>query len=224
MDFRNLNKACPKDEFPLPNVDLLVDLVAGSSMFSFIDGYSGYNQIHMATKDAEKTAFGTPTGNFYYTVVPFGLKNGGATYQQTMTAIFHDMMHKEMEDYVDDIVVKSKTRAGHFQILEQVFERCKKYKLHMNPMKCAFGVSIGKFLGFLVHHRGISMDPAKDTAIVTMKRPTTVKELKSFLRRVSYIRRFVPGLVLVTSSLSKLLKKWAEFTLGTKQQEAFQRI
>ena len=94
----------------------------------------------------------------------------------------------------------------------------------MNPMKCAFGVSIGKFLGFLVHHRGISMDPAKDTAIVTMKRLTTVKELKSFLRRVSYIRRFVPRLVLVTSSLSKLLKKWAEFTLGTKQQEAFQRI
>ena len=134
------------------------------------------------------------------------------------------MMHKEMEDYVDDIVVKSKTRARHFQILEQVFERCKKYKLRMNPMKCAFGVSIGKFLGFLVHHRGISMDPAKDTAIVTMKRPTTVKELKSFLRRVSYIRRFVPRLVLVTSSLSKLLKKWAEFTLGTKQQEAFQRI
>ena len=134
------------------------------------------------------------------------------------------MMHKEMEDYVDDIVVKSKTRARHFQILEQVFERCKKYKLRMNPMKCAFGVSIGKFLGFLVHHRGISMDPAKDTAIVTMKRLTTVKELKSFLRRVSYIRRFVPGLVLVTSSLSKLLKKWAEFTLGTKQQEAFQRI
>ena len=134
------------------------------------------------------------------------------------------MMHKEMEDYVDDIVVKSKTRARHFQILEQVFERCKKYKLRMNPMKCAFGVSIGKFLGFLVHHRGISMDPAKDTAIVTMKRLTTVKELKSFLRRVSYIRRFVLGLVLVTSSLSKLLKKWAEFTLGTKQQEAFQRI
>ena len=134
------------------------------------------------------------------------------------------MMHKEMEDYVDDIVVKSKTRARHFHILEQVFERCKKYKLRMNPMKCAFGVSIGKFLGFLVHHRGISMDPAKDTAIVTMKRPTTVKELKSFLRRVSYIRRFVPRLVLVTSSLSKLLKKWAEFTLGTKQQEAFQRI
>ena len=106
VDFRNLNKACPKDEFPLPNIDLLVDSAAGSSMFSFMDGYSGYNQIRMVAKDAEKTAFRTLIGNFYYTVMPFGLKNARATYQRTMTAIFHDMMHKEMEDYVDDIVVK----------------------------------------------------------------------------------------------------------------------
>ncbi|XP_065623457.1 uncharacterized protein LOC136064917 [Quercus suber] len=113
VDFRNLNKACPKDEFPLPNIDLLVDSAAGSSMFSFMDGYSGYNQIHMAAKDTEKTAFRTPIRNFYYTVMPFGLKNARATYQQTITAIFHDMMHKEMEDYVDDIVVKSKIRTGH---------------------------------------------------------------------------------------------------------------
>ena len=106
MDFRNLNKACPKDEFPLPNVDLLVDSAAGSSIFSLMDGYSRYNQIHMAAKDAKKTAFRTPIENFYYTVMSFGLKNARATYQRTMTAIFHDMMHKEMEDYVDDIVVK----------------------------------------------------------------------------------------------------------------------
>ena len=134
-----------------------------------------------------------------------------------MTAIFHDMMHEEMEDYVDDIVVKSKTRTRHLQVLEQVFERCRKYKLRMNPIKCAFGVSVEKFLGFLVHHRGISVDPAKVIAIATMKRPTTVMELKSFLGRVSYIRRFVPGLASVTTGLSKLLKKETEFTWGTKQ-------
>ena len=87
---------------------------------------------------AEKTMFRTPFGNFYYTMMPFGLKNAGATYQRTMTAIFHDMMHKEMEDYVDDIVVKSKIRAGHFQVLERVFERCRMYKLCMNPKKCTF--------------------------------------------------------------------------------------
>ena len=91
------------------------------------------------------------------------------------------MMHGKMKDYVDDIMVKSKTKAGHFQVLKQVFERCRKYKLRMNPMKYAFGVSVGNFLGFLVHHRGISVNPTKATTIATMKRPATVKELKSFL-------------------------------------------
>ena len=81
VDFKNLNKACPKDKFPLPNMDLLIDSAAGSAMFSFMDGFSGYNQIKMAPKDAEKTVFRTPMGNFYYTVMPFGLKNVGATYQ-----------------------------------------------------------------------------------------------------------------------------------------------
>jgi hypothetical protein len=124
VDFRNLNKACPKDEFPLPNMDLLIDSAAGHGMFSFMDGFSGYNQIFMSPRDAEKTAFRTPIGNFYYTIMPFGLKNAGATYQRTMTAMFHDMMHREIEDYVDDIVVKSKTREDHFGILKKVFERC----------------------------------------------------------------------------------------------------
>uniref|UniRef100_A0A2N9I7Z0 RNA-directed DNA polymerase n=1 Tax=Fagus sylvatica TaxID=28930 RepID=A0A2N9I7Z0_FAGSY len=194
VDFRNLNKACPKDEFPLPNMDLLIDSAAGHAMFSFMDGFSGYNQIFMSPRDAEKTAFRTPIGNFYYTVMPFGLKNAGATYQRTMTAMFHDMMHREIEDYVDDIVVKSKTREDHFGILKKVFERCRLYKLKMNPLKCAFGVSAGKFLGFLVHQRGIDVDPARSSAIATMKPPTTHKELKSFLGKLSYIRRFIPGL------------------------------
>ena len=133
-----------------------------------------------------------------------------------MIAIFYDMLHRKMEDYVDDIVVKSKTKTRHFQLLEQVCERCRKYKLRMNPVKCAFGVSAGKFLGFLIHHRGISVDPTKATAIATMKRPTTIKELKSFLGRVSNIRKLMPGLASVTSNLFKLLKKETEFTWGTK--------
>ena len=81
MDFKNLNRACSKDEFPLPNMDLLIDSAAGSAMFSFMDGFSGYNQIKMALRDAEKTAFRTPMGNFYYTMMSFGLKNAGVTYQ-----------------------------------------------------------------------------------------------------------------------------------------------
>ena len=134
-------------------------------MFSFMDGFSGYNQIRMAPKDAEKMTFRTPIGNFYYTVILFGLKNAGATYQWTMTAIFHNMMHQELEDYVDDIMVKSKKREKHVQVLKKVFERGGTFKLRMNPLKCAFGVSSGKFLGFLVHRRGIDVDPTKATAI-----------------------------------------------------------
>ena len=137
----------------------------------------------------------------------FGLKNADATYQRAMTTIFHDMMHKETEDYVDDIVVKSKARENHFSDLRRVFERCRLYKFRMNPLKCAFGVPAGKFLGFLVHQRGIDVDPSKAQAIATMKPPTTVKELKSFLGKLSYIRRFIPGLVALITTFTPLLKK-----------------
>jgi ribonuclease HI len=224
VDFRDLNKACPKDEFPLPNMDLLIDSAAGHAMFSFMDGFSGYNQILMSPKDAEKTAFRTPIGNFYYTVMPFGLKNAGATYQRTMTAMFHDMMHREIEDYVDDIVVKSKKREDHLTILRRVFERCRLYKLRMNPLKCAFGVAAGKFLGFLVHQRGIDVDPTRASAIASMKPPTTHKELKSFLGKLSYIRRFIPGLAAVTSSFAPLLKKGVPFRWSLECQQAFERV
>ena len=102
--------------------------------------------------------------------------------------------------------------------------RCREYKLRMNPMKYTFGVSAGKFLGFLEHHKGISVDLAQVIAITTMKRPTIVRELKSFMGRVSYITRFVLGLASVTCDLSKLLKKGTEFTWRTEQQETFQKI
>ena len=224
VDFRNLNRAYPKDEFPLPNMDLLIDFVAGSAMFSFMDGFSGYNQIRMALRDAEKIAFRTPMDNFYCTVMPFGLKNAGATYQRAMTAIFHDMTHQELEDYMDDIMVKSRRREEHFHVLKRVFERCRALKLRTNPLKCAFGVSFGKFLGFLVPSRGIDMDQAKATAIAIMRPSATVKELKSFLRKVSYIRKFIPGLASITSAFTKLLKKGKSFEWGETQQTAFKRL
>lgn len=138
----------------------------------------------MVPKDAEKTAFRTPIGNFHYIMMPFGLKNVGATYQRTMTTTFHDMMHRKLEDCVDDIVVKSRRREDHVKVLKKVFENCRIFKLRMNPLKCAFGVSIGKFLGFLVHIQGIDVDSTKATA---MKPPATIKELKCFLGKVSYI-------------------------------------
>ena len=125
---------------------------------------------------------------------------------------------------MDDIVVKSKKREEHIQMLKKVFERCRNFKLRMNPLKCAFRVSSRKFLGFLVHNRGIDMDPAKATTIATMKPPTIVKELKSFLGKVSYIRRLIPGLASITSTFGKLLKKEQSFEWGEAQQMAFKRL
>ena len=224
VDFKNLNRVYPKDEFPLLNMDLLIDSVARSVMFSFMDEFSGYNQIKMAPKEAEKTAFRTPMGNFYYTVMPFGLKNVGTTYQRAMTTIFHDMMYQELEDYVDDIVVKSRKREEHFHVLRKVFKRCKAFKLRMNPLMCAFGVSFGKFLGFLVHSRGMDVDSAKATAIATIRSLAMVKELKSFLGKVSYIQRFILELASITFVFTKLLRKGQSFEWGEVQQMNFKRL
>ena len=113
VDFRNLNKASPKDGFPLPHIDMLMDSTTGHVMLSFMDGFSGYNQFMMAPEDREKTPFIIEWGTYYYRVMPFGLKNTGATYQRAATTLFHDMMHKDVEVYVDDMIVKSRDTADH---------------------------------------------------------------------------------------------------------------
>ncbi|KAG9458311.1 hypothetical protein H6P81_002819 [Aristolochia fimbriata] len=165
VDFRDLNKACPKDDFPLPITELMVDATTGHEALSFMDGSSGYNQIWMDPKDEELTAFRTPKDIFCYKVMPFGLKNAGATYQRAMQNIFDDFLHKCVECYVDDLVVKTKQRLDHLLDLRAVFERLRRFQLKMNPLKCAFGVTSGKFLGFIVHHRGIEIDQSKIDAI-----------------------------------------------------------
>jgi len=118
----------------------------------------GYNQIQMAPKDQEAMAFRTPKGIFCYKVMPFGLKNVGATYQRAMQSIFDDMLQKTIECYIDDLVVKSKRRLEQIQGLLRIFERLRKCQLSMNRINCAFGVTLKKFLGFIVDHRGIEID------------------------------------------------------------------
>ena len=113
VDFRNLNKAGPKDNFPFPHIDMLVNSIAGRAMLSFMDRFSGYNQIMMAPADREKTFFITKWGTYYCRVMSFGLKNAGATYQRAATTLFHDMMHRDVEVYVDDMIVKSRDKADH---------------------------------------------------------------------------------------------------------------
>ncbi|CAL2265920.1 unnamed protein product [Prunus armeniaca] len=156
--------------------------------------------------------------------MPFGLKNAGATYQQAMMVVFHDMMGKEVEDYVDDLVVKSKTRGSHQGVLRRVLERCRLYGLKMNPKKCAFGVSPGKFLGFQVHQRGIDVDSEKTKAIYSFAPPKNPKELKSFMGRLSYIRRFIPGLAAMVSVFTPLLKKGKPYIWSQECQEAYRRV
>jgi hypothetical protein len=152
VDFRDLNRAAAKDEYPMPVAETLINVAAGNKILSFMDGNASYNHIFMALEDIHKTAFRVPgvVGLFEYVVMTFGLKNAGATYQHDMNYIYHDLIGKLVEIYIDDIVVKSTSTGGHLEDLRQVLERARRFGLKMNPKKCAFGVSAGQFLGFLV--------------------------------------------------------------------------
>ena len=119
-------------------------------MLSFMDGFSGYNQILMAQEDMEKTTFITEWGTYCYRVIPFGLQNARATYQRVATTLFHDMMHTDVEVYVDDMIVKSRGKVDHLTALERFFERIQKIILRQNPKKCTFGVTSGKLLGRMI--------------------------------------------------------------------------
>ena len=129
VDYSDLNRASPKDDFPLPHIDILVDNTVQHKIFSFMDGFSGYNQIKMPAEDMEKTTFVTQWGTFCYKVMPFGLKNARETYQHAMVALFHDMIHHEIEVYVDDMIARSQTEEEHLDHLWKLFDRLKKYKL-----------------------------------------------------------------------------------------------
>ena len=150
MDYTDFNEACPKDSFPLPRIDQIVDVSAEHGMLSFLDAFSGYHQIPMYPPDAEKTTFINPHGLFFYNVMLFGLKNVGATYQRLVTKMFRPLLGKTIEVYIDDMLVKSKERPNHAEHLQEAFELLRAYGMKLNPSKCAFGVNAGQFLGFMV--------------------------------------------------------------------------
>nr|ABA97752.2 retrotransposon protein, putative, unclassified [Oryza sativa Japonica Group] len=214
MDFRDLNKATPKDEYPMPIADMMINDASGHKVISFLDGNAGNNQIFMTEQDIYKTTFRCPgfVGLFEWVVMTFGLKNAGATYQRAMNLIFHDLLGIILEIYIDDIVVKSDGMEEHIADLRLAFERMRRYGLKMNPLKCAFGLTAGKFLGFMVHERGVEIDPKKIEKIRDFKAPTCKKEVQKLLGKID---AFVPIL---------RLKKEADFTWGAKQQEAFEEL
>ena len=228
IDFRNLNLATPKDEYPMPISDLLIDAAANHAILSFKDGHAGYNQIFIAEADVHKTVFRCPGAldTYEWVVMPFSLKNAGATYQCAMNAIFHDLIGTTVEVYIDDVVVKSTSRRTHLDDLRQAFLRMRQHHLKMNPAKCAFDVSAGNFLGFLVHHRGIEIDENKARTILSTPPPTAKKQLQSLLGQINFLRRFIAnsaGKMKAFSTLLKL-KDSDKFEWREKHQTAFTQI
>jgi hypothetical protein len=179
VDFRNLNRATPKDEYPMPVADLLVDSASGNKVISFLDGNAGYNLIFMAKEDVSKAAFRSLGFSilFKWVIMNFGLKNAGATYQRAMNIIFHDLLGVLMDVYIDDVVVKSVGFEEHITDLKLSLERMKKYGLWMNPLKCAFGVTSGRFLGFVVHEHVIQIDLKKIESIGKIGEPMCKKDV-----------------------------------------------
>jgi hypothetical protein len=174
--------------YPMPVADLLVNAATGHKVISFMDG--------MAIEDISKTAFRCPghIGLFEWIVMTFGLKNAGATFQRAMSYIFHELIGKIVEIYIDDVVIKSLNHDSHLEDVKKTLECTRKHGLKMNPTKCAFGVSAGEFLGFLVHEGGIEVGKKSMKAIDEVVPPTNLKELQSLLGKINFVRRFISNL------------------------------
>ncbi|KAL0434053.1 UNVERIFIED_CONTAM: Retrovirus-related Pol polyprotein from transposon gypsy [Sesamum latifolium] len=149
INFTNLNRAYPKDSFPLPRIDALIDSTSGCELMSFLDAFQGYNQIRLALEDQEKNSFITEQGTYCYTVMPFGLKNAWATYQRLVNNMFQEQIGKNMKVYIDGML-ESQKREHHVEDLAECFNILRKFGMKLNPSKCTFRVSGGKFLGFMV--------------------------------------------------------------------------
>jgi hypothetical protein len=221
VDFRNLNRATPKDEYPMPVSDLLMDSASGNKVISFLDGNAGYNQIFMAKEDVSNTAlrYLRCFGLFEWVVMTFGLNNVVATYQRAMNLIFHDVLGVLMEVYIDDVVVKSVGFEEHMTNLKLSLERVKKYGLWMNPLKCTFGVTSGWFLGFIVHEHSIQINPKKIESIGKIRELVCKKDVQRLLGKINYLHHFISNLAGQVESLLPLvrLKHEEEFTWGAEQ-------
>ena len=191
VDFTNLNNTCPKDSFPLPRIDQLLNSTTGHKLLTFMDAFSRYNRIQMAEEDQEKMPFITNQGFCCYRVIPFGLKNVGATYQRLVNQMFNKQIERNVEVYVNDMLIKSKEEEDHLDDLKETFNTLRQYNMKLNSSKYAFEVSSGKFLEFMVSQRGIEANLKKVRAILEMFSPKTVKEVQSLTRRVATLNKFV---------------------------------
>ncbi|GJT19687.1 reverse transcriptase domain-containing protein [Tanacetum coccineum] len=222
VDFKDLNKACPKDGYPLPEIDWKIESLCGYPFKCFLDAYKGYHQIQMAEEDEEKTAFITNQGIFCYTKIPFGLRNAGATYQRLVDKTFHGQIGRNLEVYVDDLVIKSRTEDEVVRDIEETFKTLRKINMKLNPKKCTFGVEEGMFLGYQVNTKGIKICPDKVDAVLSLQSPKCLKDVQKLNGKLASLNRFLAKSAEKSLPFFKTLKKCTKKSdfLWTEEAEA----
>ena len=211
VDYTNLNKACPKNSYHLLSIDELVDTMFGFRFLSFMDPYSGYNQIPMQPVDKEETVFITLMANYCYKVMPFGLKNARATYQRSINRISADHIGILIEVYIDDTLVKTMEDEKFLPNLETVFDSLCKHRIRLNPQKCAFNIEVGNFLGFMLTYRGIEVNLDKSQVILEMRNLTSVKEVQRLMGMIAFFSWFLAALAWKALPFFTLLRKKNNF-------------
>jgi hypothetical protein len=224
IDYTSLNKACPKDQYPLPRIDQIVDSTSGCDLLSFLDAYSGFHQIRMSREDRRHTTFVTVDGLYCYVVMPYGLKNALPTFVRAMSKTFGDLIRDKVVVYVDDIVVKTKRGSTLVEYLTLVFDKLRATCTKLNLDKCVFGVSAGKLLGFLVSHRGIEANLEKIKAIEAMRPPARIKDVQKLTGSLAALSRFISRLAERALPFFKLLRKSIPFSWTEEVEQAFQEL
>ena len=224
VDFVDLNRACSKDHFPMLRIDQLFDATVGHPWMSFLDAFQGYHQMPLALGDQEKTVFVIPTGNYYYKVMPFDLKNAGSTYQRMMTKMFELQLGKSIKVYIDDMMVKSKVVFEHVGDLGDIFEILRKHKLRLNASKCSFGVGSGKPLGYMITHREIKVNLDQIKAINNLQPPQNPKEVQKLTGMTVALNRFISRSANKCRPFFLLMNQWKEFEWSEECTLAFQRL
>lgn len=220
IDFRRLNDQTKKNLYPLPNLDDCIESLAGNKYYSQLDLASGYWQVRMAEKAKELTAFRTEEGVFQFRRLPFGLCNAPASFQRLMNALFGGLRGLQLQTFIDDLCVATRTWQEHLSLLEEIFGILIRSNLKLKPEKCTFGSSRVIFLGHELSAEGIKQDPAKSRAIVSLADPREVKELQRFLGLFNFYRKFIPNFAQTAAPLYRLLRKGEAFLWGTDQQAA----
>ncbi|GJX38381.1 reverse transcriptase domain-containing protein [Tanacetum coccineum] len=211
IDYRKLNEATRKDHFPLPFMDQMLEILAGNEYYCFLDGFSSYFQIPIDPKDQEKTTFTCPYGTFTYRRMPFGLCNASGTFQRCMLVIFHDMVEKTMEVFMDDFSVFGNSYKNCLSRLDKMLKRCEDTNLCLSWEKSHFMVKEGIILGHKISKNGIEVDKAKVDVIAKLPHPTTVKGVRSFLGHASFYRLFIKDFSKISRPMTHLLEKNTSF-------------